>query len=164
MQKSRPLVEIFQRRVLFRSLQVICIFVFLSLKYTKFDIFDCEYMKYLHWIGSSQKDLKTFSQEVREGVLYALFQAQNGNFPRQAKVLQGFGGAGVIEIKESDRSGIYRVVYTVKMENVVFVLHAFQKKSKSGIATPKQEVELIKTRLIRATEIYKSEYKNGIKT
>jgi phage-related protein len=71
------------------------------------------------------------------------------------KILRGFGGTGVIEIIESDESGTYRAIYTVKMLNVIFVLHTFKKKSKHGIKTPKQEVDLIETRLKQAQELYK---------
>lgn len=72
-----------------------------------------------------------------------------------AKVLSGMGNAKVIEIQENDRSGTYRIVYTIEIKDFIFVLHAFQKKSKSGIATPKQELELIKNRLKEAKILYK---------
>lgn len=65
------------------------------------------------------------------------------------------GSAGVQEIRENDRSGTYRVIYTVETAEYVFVLHAFQKKSKSGIATPKEELELLKSRLKEARALYK---------
>ena len=65
------------------------------------------------------------------------------------------GGAGVIEIRENDQAGTYRLVYTIEIDDYVFVLHAFQKKSKSGMATPKQEIELIKNRLKEARALYK---------
>lgn len=120
-------------------------------------------MKYLDWIGSSQKDFNKLPLEIRESTLYALYQVQNGMHPRHAKVLKGFGDAGVIEIKESDKSGTYRIVYTVKMTGIVFVLHAFQKKSKHGIETPKKEIDLIRNRLKQAVEVYKNEYKDRIK-
>jgi phage-related protein len=71
------------------------------------------------------------------------------------KVLSGMGGAGVIEIKENDPSGTYRLIYTIEIKEYIFVLHAFQKKSKSGIATPKQEIEMIKNRLREAKQLYK---------
>ena len=87
---------------------------------------------------------------------YALFCAQNGKMHEHAKILSGMGSAGVQEVRENDRSGTYRVVYTVETREFVFVLHAFQKKSKSGIATPKQEMELLKARLKEAKIVYKS--------
>ena len=64
-----------------------------------------------------------------------------------AKVLKGFGGAGVLEIVEDDQGGTYRAVYTVKFKEAIFVLHVFQKKSKSGIATPKSDIDIIRERL-----------------
>lgn len=70
-----------------------------------------------------------------------------GDRHNHAKTLSGLGSAKIIEIRETDRSGTYRVVYTVEIAEFIFVLHAFQKKSKSGIATPKQDVDLIKRRL-----------------
>lgn len=88
---------------------------------------------------------------------YGLYLAQVGEQHEDAKVLKGFGGASVIEIIDSDKSGTYRAVYTIKMRNIVFVLHIFQKKSKHGIKTPKQDIDLIKNRLKQAEEIYKRE-------
>lgn len=113
-------------------------------------------MKKLVWIGSSYKDLNNFPQPVRQAIGYALFFAQNGKMHEHAKVLSGMGSAGVHEIRENDKSGTYRVIYTVVTAEYVFVLHAFQKKSKSGIATPKQEMELVKSRLKEAKALYKS--------
>jgi len=78
---------------------------------------------------------------------HALDFAQHGDQHDAAKILKGFGGGGVLEIVESDVGGTYRAVYTVKFEPAVFVLHCFQKKSKSGIATPKKDVDLIHARL-----------------
>lgn len=87
---------------------------------------------------------------------HALFSAQEGEMHPHAKVLSGMGSAGIQEIRENDGSGTYRVIYTVEMKEYVFVLHAFQKKSKSGIATPKQELELLNARLKEAKALYKS--------
>lgn len=80
---------------------------------------------------------------------------------QNAKPLQGFGGAGVLEIVESYRGDAYRAVYTVRFAKVVYVLHCFQKKSTSGIKTPKQDVELIKSRLAEAERLYKARNQNG---
>jgi phage-related protein len=113
-------------------------------------------VKKLIWIGSSYKDLKDFPLPVRQAMGYALFYAQNGKLHEHAKVLSGMGSAGVQEIKENDRGGTYRIIYTVETAEYVFVLHAFQKKSKSGIATPKEESELVKSRLKEARALYKS--------
>ena len=101
----------------------------------------------LEWIGSSYKDLMALPAAVRRFFGYALSLAQAGDQHDAAKVLTGFGSAGVLEVVEYDRSGTYRAVYTVKFEEAVFVLHCFQKKSKRGIATPKEDRAIIHARL-----------------
>ncbi len=78
--------------------------------------------------------------------------------PMEAKPLKGFGGAGVLEIIENFVGNTYRAVYTVKFAKVVYVLHCFQKKSKSGIKTPQHEIDLIKQRLKLAEELYKFDH------
>jgi phage-related protein len=112
-------------------------------------------MKRLIWIGSSRQDLKEFPDEIQDEMGHALYQAQMGDRHNHAKMLSGLGSAKIIEIRETDRSGTYRVVYTVEMAEFIFVLHAFQKKSKSGIATPKQDIDLIKRRLKDAESLHK---------
>jgi phage-related protein len=112
-------------------------------------------MKRLIWVGSSHEDLKKFPPAVCNAIGYVLFFAQTGKKHPHMKVLSGMGEAGVIEIRENDQSGTYRLIYTVEIEEYVFVLHTFQKKSKSGIATPKQEIEMIKNRLKAARTLYK---------
>lgn len=101
----------------------------------------------LEWIGSSYKDLMALPIAVRRFFGYALSLAQAGDQHDDAKVLTGFGSAGVLEVVEDDRSGTYRAVYTVKFKEAVFVLHCFQKKSKHGIATPKEDLAIIRARL-----------------
>jgi phage-related protein len=101
----------------------------------------------LEWIGSSYKDLMALPAAVRRFFGYALSLAQASDQHDAAKVLTGFGSAGVLEVVEYDRSGTYRAVYTVKFEEAVFVLHCFQKKSKRGIATPKEDRAIIHARL-----------------
>ncbi len=112
-------------------------------------------MKKVIWIGSGYDDLKEFPARVRNAVGYALFFAQEGKKHPHAKILSGMGSAGVVEVKENDQSGTYRLIYTLEIEEYVFVLHAFQKKSKSGIATPKKEIDMIKNRLKEAKALYK---------
>jgi phage-related protein len=85
--------------------------------------------------------------EVVQVFGYALFLAQSGGKHEQAKPLQGFGSAGVLEIVEDWHGNTYRSVYTVRHAECVFVLHVFQKKSRSGIATPKPDLDLIRDRL-----------------
>jgi len=115
--------------------------------------------KPVEWVGSSLEDLKTFPEEVQQVVGYALYLSQCGEKHPSAKPLKGFKGAGVLEVVDNFDKDTYRAVYTVKLAGVVYVLHAFQKKSKQGIATPKQEIELIETRLKRAKEHYAENYR-----
>jgi phage-related protein len=103
------------------------------------------------WIGSSKKDLMALPLDVRKFFGHALDFAQRG----AAKVLKGFGGAGVLEVVEDDAGGTFRAVYTVKFWETVFVLHCFQKKSKSGIATPKADMDIIHARLKAAEMLAK---------
>lgn len=107
----------------------------------------------LAWLGSSKKDLMALPLEVRRFFGHALDFAQRGDRHDAAKVLQGFGGAGVLEVVEDDQGGTYRAVYTVKFKAAVFVLHVFQKKSKSGIATPKSDLNIIRDRLKVAEQL-----------
>ena len=97
--------------------------------------------KPVRWVGSSKKD-------------GALWDAQRGLKAPYVKPLKGFGGAGVLEIVDDFDGDTYRAVYTVRFARVVYVLHAFQKKSKRGVATPKTELDLIELRLKRAREDY----------
>lgn len=84
----------------------------------------------------------------------ALYAAQQGETDPAAKPMKGFGGASVLEIVSRDEGGTWRAVYTVRYQEAIYVLHAFQKKSKGGIATPKQEIELIKRRLAEAERMH----------
>lgn len=110
--------------------------------------------KPVRWVGSSREDLRSFPDEVRRGVGYALSFAQNGGKHPSAKPLKGFKGAGVLEIVEDHRGNTYRAVYTVRFAGILYVLHAFMKKSKSGIKTSLHEMELIKQRLKTAEDDY----------
>jgi phage-related protein len=99
------------------------------------------------FIGSSLKDLKRFPATVQNRVGYALNQVQEGEEPIAAKALKGFGGRTVLELIDDFDGDTYRAVYTVRFAGVVYVLHAFQKKAKKGVATPRQDIDLIKSRL-----------------
>src|ERR1700692_635586 len=102
----------------------------------------------LIWRGASKTDFTAFPPTAQREMGYALFLAQMGErHTTMAKALGGFGGANVIEVRESYDGNAYRAVYTVRYADAVYVLHAFQKKSKKGIATPKAEVDLIEKRL-----------------
>ena len=115
-------------------------------------------LKAVEWIGSSKDDLRAFPKPVRRVMGQALDDAQHGEKHPDAKPLRGFGGASILEIVDSFDGNAYRAVYTVRFEGVIYVLHAFQKKSKRRIKTPKQDMDLIKRRLERAREHYSATY------
>jgi len=117
--------------------------------------------KPLEWIGSSHKDLMALPLKVRRLFGFALSLAQSGDQHDAAKVLKGFGGGGVLEVVEDDAGGTYRAVYTVKFKEALFVLHCFQKKSKQGIATPKADMDIIRSRL-RVAEARTKELRDEI--
>ena len=105
------------------------------------------------WVGSSRKDLCDFPEPVQDHMGYALYVAQRGGKHRDAKALSGFGGAGVVEVVKDYRGDTFRAVYTLRFAGTVYVLHAFQKKSKTGRETPRRDMELIKQRLREAEQI-----------
>ena len=117
--------------------------------------------KPLEWVGSSKANLAAFPGPARREAGYALYLAQIGMKAVKAKPLQGFGGAGVLEVVTHHDGNTFRAVYTVKFAKAVFVLHAFQKKSKKGIQTPQAEIELVKRRLRIAAEEYQRLYGSG---
>jgi phage-related protein len=110
--------------------------------------------KRVEWVGSSRRDLRVFPKGVRLVFGQALFDAQMGEKHPAAKPLKGFGGAGILEVVEDDAGSTYRAVYTVMFAGVVYVLHAFEKKAKSGFKTPPQEIEKIRKRLKDAEKHY----------
>ena len=112
-------------------------------------------LKPVEWIGSSLNDLREFPEDIQQIMGFALYRAQQGKKHPDTKPLKGFKGSGVLEVVESFDGNAYRAIYTVKFEGIVYVLHAFQKKSKRGISTPKQDIELVKSRLKRAEDHYK---------
>jgi phage-related protein len=112
------------------------------------------------FVGSSLKDLKRFPAKVQNRLGYALYKVQEGDEPTAAKALKGFGGRAVLELVDDFDSNTYRAVYTVRFAGVVYVLHAFQKKAKKGIATPLQEIELVKSRLRDAELHYRESTEN----
>jgi phage-related protein len=120
--------------------------------------------KPVEWIGSSRDDLREFPQDVRRVMGQAIDDPEQGDEHPSAKALKGFGGRSVLEIVDDFDGDTYRAVYTVKFAGVIYVLHAFQKKSKKGIATPQRDIDLIKARLKRAEEHYKENYVKGVKT
>jgi phage-related protein len=118
-------------------------------------------LKEVVWVGPTRKELKEFPRPVQRAVGLALYAVQLGEMPPDAKLLKGFGGAGVLELLEDHRGDTYRVVYTVRFATKVYVLHVFQKKSKRGIATPQKEIVLIRARLRWAERLYTGKAKEG---
>jgi phage-related protein len=104
----------------------------------------------LEFIGTSKDDLSSFPLKVKQDIGFALRVAQKGDKHPAAKPLKGFGGAGVLEIISDFDGSTFRAVYTVRLKGTIYVLHAFQKKAKKGIATPKSEIDKIKARLKQA--------------
>ena len=106
----------------------------------------------VRWIASSRQELQALPKLVRGIVGQGLWEAQQGKMPEDGKVLQGFGGAKVIEIRASEPGNTYRVIYTIQFRDFVYVLLVFKKKSTKGIKTPTHVMELIRKRL-KAAEI-----------
>ena len=119
------------------------------------------FRKPVEWIGSSRSDLRKFPPEVRRVMGQAVDDAQWGGEHPSAKALKGFGGRGVLEVVDDFEGDTYRAVYTVKFADAVYVLHAFQKKATKGIATPQRDIDLIKERLRRAEQHYRTTYPKG---
>jgi phage-related protein len=109
----------------------------------------------LIWLGSSRRELRAMPRQVRRNFGQALYAAQQGATDPAAKPLKGFGGTRVMEIVERYRTDAYRAVYTAQFAEAVYVLHVFQKKSKSGVATPKHEIDLIRKRLAEAERLHR---------
>lgn len=111
-------------------------------------------LKPLVWVATSWEDLKEFPDEVQRSMGYALYLAQVGKKHLDAKPLKGFGGAGVLEVVDDFDGNAFRAVYAVKLAGVVYVLHAFQKKSKKGVKTSPADIDKVKVRLKEAVEIH----------
>ena len=110
-------------------------------------------LKPIVWVGSSHEDLKEFPSDVQDEIGYALYVAQIRDKHPKAKPLQGF--PGVMEIRSVYTSDTYRAVYTTKIGDTIYVLHTFQKKSKRGSETPKEEINRIRRRLKMARDLAK---------
>jgi phage-related protein len=113
-------------------------------------------MKNLTWLADSRSNVRSFPAGVQDDIGYALYVAQLGERSIKAKPLHGLGSQ-VMEIVANDSSGIYRAVYTVSIGESIYVIHAFQKKSKAGVATPKSEIDVVRQRLKQL----RSEVKNA---
>ena len=110
--------------------------------------------KPLEFVGSSRKDMKAMPQQIQSKFGQALWKAQLGKTHIHAKALKGFHGTGVVEIIEDHDGNTYRAIYTVRFAGLVIVLDIFQKKSKSGIATPREYVDRLKGRIQLAEEVH----------
>lgn len=110
-------------------------------------------MRPLLWVASSKRNYCEFPGKVQDNLGFELFLAQTGQHPPSAKPFKGFG-SGVLELVEDHDGDTYRAVYAVRVEEAVYVLHAFQKKSKRGIATPKSDIDLIRRRLREAENFH----------
>ena len=117
-------------------------------------------MKNLTWLADSRSKVKSFPAGVQDDIGYALYAAQLCEMSAKAKPLHGLGGP-VMEIAAYDASGTYRAVYTASIGESIYVVHAFQKKSKSGIATPKPEMDLVRQRLKQLRSEVKNAEKRG---
>jgi len=118
-------------------------------------------LKPLGWVGRARDELLSLPDEVQDAMGFALYLAQTGDKHPHAKPLKGFGGSGVLEIVEDQQGNTYRAVYTVRFRDVVYVLHAFQKKSTKGIETPRRTLELIRERLAWAETLYAQRERGG---
>ena len=108
--------------------------------------------KPIKWVGSAKRDLDAMPEDVKDAFGYAIDLAQAGGKHPDAKPLSGFGSAGVIEVVEDHRGDTFRAVYTVRLAGWIYVLHCFQKKSKGGIKTPKEDLEVIRIRMKAAAQ------------
>ena len=115
--------------------------------------------KPVKWVGSSRKDVKSFPKNVRRDIGQALYAAQCGEEYPSVKALKGFGGRSVLEIGSTSDTSTFRAIYTVRFRDAIYVLHAFQKKSKKGVATPQPDIELIQRRLSEVDRLHKERHK-----
>lgn len=113
-------------------------------------------MKSVFWLGSSLSDIRNFPKDVRQEIGFCLDAAQRGSKALNVTPLVGFKGSTVLEVIANGDGDTYRAVYTVRFDDAVYVLHAFQKKSKTGIKTPQKEITLVKNRLKAAELHYKA--------
>jgi phage-related protein len=112
----------------------------------------------LVWVGSSRRALRCFPRAVRRDIGQALYAAQQGETDPSAKPLRGFGGGSVHEVVAEYHGDTWRTVYVVRFAEAIYVLHAFQKKSKRGIATPKREIDLVHRRLAEAERLHRERH------
>lgn len=107
--------------------------------------------------GTSKKYLLDLPRDVQRMIGYSLNLAQRGKEDIDCKILKGFGGASVREIKKDDPGGTYRAIFTIKFKDILYVLHVFQKKSKTGMQTPKAHLDLVNKRLKEVQDLQKDQ-------
>jgi len=117
--------------------------------------------KPLFFVASAREDLKGFPEDVQDATGYALYLAQLGGKHPHAKVLRGFGGAGVLEVIENHAGDTFQTVYTVQLEHAIYVLHAFQKKSRRHVETARQDIDLVRARLRLAEDHHARHFRQG---
>jgi phage-related protein len=117
-----------------------------------------ETVRPLFWMGSSRRDVRSFPQQVRRDIGQALYATQLGETDPAVKPLKGFGGGSVLEVVANHEGDTWRLVYTVRYAEAIYVLHAFQKKSKSGRATAKTDIELVLHRLAQAERLHRERH------
>lgn len=110
----------------------------------------------LVWLGNARRNIQAFPSEAQKLIGDQLQLIQFGGMPKDAKPFKGIG-SGVLEIAVRHDTDAYRTVVALQIGKNIYVLHAFQKKSKKGIATPRQDVDLIKRRYAEAKELAKDE-------
>lgn len=122
---------------------------------------DEERIKPVEWLGSTLGDLRVLPDPVQDDFGYALYLAQTGDKHPRAKPLRGHHGSGVLEVVQQHDTQAYRAIYTVRFREAVYVLHVFQKKSRSGIATPGAEMGVVEARLKEALRRHGEAEKEG---
>lgn len=115
-------------------------------------------LRILAWMGGSKRNYSEFPAPVQDSFGFELYLAQTGQHPPSAKPLRGLG-SGVIELIEDYDGDTYRAIYTTRFEKMLYVLHAFKKKSKRGIKTPASDIELVKRRVRAASCDYAERFK-----
>ena len=121
--------------------------------------FDTPVIRPIRWLGNAKRNIQNFPKEAQKTIGSQLQMMQFGGMPKNAKPFKGVG-SGVFEIALKHDKEAYRTVLAVRLGNTIYALHAFQKKSKKGTATPKQDVDLIKQRYKEAQELARDERQN----
>jgi phage-related protein len=104
-------------------------------------------IKKIEFNRAAKRDYDELPEAVKDEFGFALWEIQQGLYPGIAKTLKGFSGADVQELKANDPDGTYRAIYTLRLEDTVYVLHAFQKKSHRGRSTDQADIEIVRARL-----------------